>query len=220
MRSSPAPGIPGLLREELSGAHLAENCRRPPNNRPQEATAAMSAVPDVTPWSAHHHSPVGPLRRSKPAKSAPSGLGSVLVNGNGRTLYILASEKGGKVTCTAHQSLEVGDGGALGGQQGPPCRTLRIEAHDVHAWLIAADRGTPRNDTVEFQVRDPNELCDRGRHTASPSRPDSEPLYRSCSNRIRRWCQWPVERVHDRSLIWVPAEGAPIDVLAVISNTC
>ena len=29
------------------------------------------------------------------------GLGSVLVNGNGRTLYILASEKGGKVTCTA-----------------------------------------------------------------------------------------------------------------------
>jgi predicted lipoprotein with Yx(FWY)xxD motif len=29
------------------------------------------------------------------------GLGSVLVNGNGRTLYVLASEKGGKVTCTA-----------------------------------------------------------------------------------------------------------------------
>ena len=34
------------------------------------------------------------------AASVP-GLGSVLVNGNGRTLYILASEKGGKVTCTA-----------------------------------------------------------------------------------------------------------------------
>lgn len=29
------------------------------------------------------------------------GVGTVLVNGNGRTLYILASEKGGKVTCTA-----------------------------------------------------------------------------------------------------------------------
>jgi predicted lipoprotein with Yx(FWY)xxD motif len=29
------------------------------------------------------------------------GVGSVLVNGNGRTLYVLASEKGGKVTCTA-----------------------------------------------------------------------------------------------------------------------
>ena len=28
------------------------------------------------------------------------GVGSVLVNGNGRTLYVLASEKGGKVTCT------------------------------------------------------------------------------------------------------------------------
>ena len=29
------------------------------------------------------------------------GLGSVLVNGDGRTLYVLASEKGGKVTCTS-----------------------------------------------------------------------------------------------------------------------
>lgn len=30
-----------------------------------------------------------------------SGLGTVLVNGNGQTLYVLSSEKGGKVTCTA-----------------------------------------------------------------------------------------------------------------------
>ena len=29
------------------------------------------------------------------------GVGTVLVNGNGRTLYVLESEKGGKVTCTA-----------------------------------------------------------------------------------------------------------------------
>lgn len=29
-----------------------------------------------------------------------SGVGTVLVNGNGRTLYILTSEAGGKVTCT------------------------------------------------------------------------------------------------------------------------
>lgn len=29
------------------------------------------------------------------------GVGNVLVNGNGRTLYILASEKGGKVKCTS-----------------------------------------------------------------------------------------------------------------------
>jgi len=34
------------------------------------------------------------------AASVP-GLGTVLVNGNGRTLYILAPEKGGKVTCTS-----------------------------------------------------------------------------------------------------------------------
>lgn len=34
------------------------------------------------------------------AASVP-GVGTVLVNGNGRTLYVLASEKGGNVTCTA-----------------------------------------------------------------------------------------------------------------------
>jgi predicted lipoprotein with Yx(FWY)xxD motif len=34
------------------------------------------------------------------AKSVP-GVGSVLVNGHGQTLYLLTSEKGGKITCTA-----------------------------------------------------------------------------------------------------------------------
>src|ERR1700756_4037847 len=34
------------------------------------------------------------------AKSVP-GLGTVLVNGQGQTLYMLTSEKGGKITCTA-----------------------------------------------------------------------------------------------------------------------
>jgi predicted lipoprotein with Yx(FWY)xxD motif len=29
-----------------------------------------------------------------------SGVGTVLVNGQGRTLYLLSSEKGGKLTCT------------------------------------------------------------------------------------------------------------------------
>jgi predicted lipoprotein with Yx(FWY)xxD motif len=33
------------------------------------------------------------------AKSVP-GVGTVLVNGQGRTLYLLSSEKGGKITCT------------------------------------------------------------------------------------------------------------------------
>jgi predicted lipoprotein with Yx(FWY)xxD motif len=33
------------------------------------------------------------------AKSVP-GVGTVLVNGQGRTLYLLNSEKGGKITCT------------------------------------------------------------------------------------------------------------------------
>ena len=34
------------------------------------------------------------------ARSVP-GVGTVLVNGQGQTLYLLTSEKGGKVTCTA-----------------------------------------------------------------------------------------------------------------------
>ena len=34
------------------------------------------------------------------AKTVP-GVGSVLVDGQGRTLYLLTSEKGGKITCTA-----------------------------------------------------------------------------------------------------------------------
>lgn len=32
------------------------------------------------------------------------GVGHVLVNGDGRTLYVLASEKGGRITCTASGS--------------------------------------------------------------------------------------------------------------------
>jgi predicted lipoprotein with Yx(FWY)xxD motif len=33
-----------------------------------------------------------------------SGVGTVLMNGDGRTLYSLSSEKGGKITCTASNS--------------------------------------------------------------------------------------------------------------------
>lgn len=34
------------------------------------------------------------------SSASVSGLGTVLVNGDGRTLYMLTSEKGGKITCT------------------------------------------------------------------------------------------------------------------------
>jgi predicted lipoprotein with Yx(FWY)xxD motif len=42
---------------------------------------------------------VGPAGVTISTASVP-GFGSVLVNGSGRSLYILSSEKGGKVTCT------------------------------------------------------------------------------------------------------------------------
>jgi predicted lipoprotein with Yx(FWY)xxD motif len=46
--------------------------------------------------------PAGPSSASSATISAKSvpGVGTVLVNGQGQTLYMLTSEKGGKVTCT------------------------------------------------------------------------------------------------------------------------
>jgi predicted lipoprotein with Yx(FWY)xxD motif len=54
----------------------------------------------ASPLSAHRNA-VYPSRGAYTVKVAPlPGLGRVLVNGQGRTLYILSSESGGKVTCT------------------------------------------------------------------------------------------------------------------------
>jgi predicted lipoprotein with Yx(FWY)xxD motif len=42
---------------------------------------------------------IGGLRYGQ--RESVQGVGTVLVNGQGRTLYMLTSEKGGKITCTA-----------------------------------------------------------------------------------------------------------------------
>lgn len=55
-----------------------------------------------TPANSSSSAPVGtssPAAVTISAKSVP-GAGTVLVNGQGQTLYVLTSEKGGKITCT------------------------------------------------------------------------------------------------------------------------
>jgi predicted lipoprotein with Yx(FWY)xxD motif len=59
-----------------------------------------TAVPAAAPANATGGSSASNASVTVSAASVP-GLGTVLVNGNGRTLYVLASEKGGKVTCTS-----------------------------------------------------------------------------------------------------------------------
>lgn len=70
-------------------------------------SSSKTSAPPVT--SAAAPAAAGPTATTGDASNASvtvsaatvHGLGTVLVNGNGRTLYVLASEKGGKVTCTA-----------------------------------------------------------------------------------------------------------------------
>ena len=65
-------------------------------------SSPFSASPAAaSPLKAHHHA-THALRAAYTVKvAAVPGLGRVLVNGQGRTLYILSSERGGKVTCTS-----------------------------------------------------------------------------------------------------------------------
>jgi predicted lipoprotein with Yx(FWY)xxD motif len=63
---------------------------------PVTSTATPAAAPATTTGGAS----AANASVTVSAASVP-GVGTVLVNGNGRTLYVLESEKGGKVTCTA-----------------------------------------------------------------------------------------------------------------------
>ena len=61
------------------------------------ASAAKTKVGSPAPGS----TPSGPSKASVTVSAADVvGVGRVLVNGEGRTLYLLSSEKGGKITCT------------------------------------------------------------------------------------------------------------------------
>jgi len=75
------------------------------------ATILLAACSSSSKSSAAPASAAAPAAAASPSTAAPSagfvvstanvpGVGTVLVNGSGRTLYLLSSEKGGKLTCT------------------------------------------------------------------------------------------------------------------------
>ena len=66
------------------------------------AVAACGSSSSSTASSSSSSAPTGASSAAVTisAKNVP-GVGTVLVNGQGQTLYLLTSEKGGKITCTA-----------------------------------------------------------------------------------------------------------------------
>jgi predicted lipoprotein with Yx(FWY)xxD motif len=73
------------------------------------AVAAATACGSSSSSTAASSGSSQPAGTSPPASSSPgitvsaksvAGVGTVLVNGQGQTLYMLTSEKGGKITCT------------------------------------------------------------------------------------------------------------------------
>jgi predicted lipoprotein with Yx(FWY)xxD motif len=69
---------------------------------PSTAASSPATSPATSPASASASAPASASSTAATVsvKSVP-GVGAVLVNGQGRTLYMLTSEKGGKITCTA-----------------------------------------------------------------------------------------------------------------------
>ncbi|MGH9055388.1 MAG: COG4315 family predicted lipoprotein [Acidimicrobiales bacterium] len=73
-----------------------------------------------------------------------SGVGTVLVNGKGRTLYLLSSEKGGHITCTASNGCT---------QYWPPVVLPSGAAHGVAGSGVQASKlGTATDSTGAIHV--------------------------------------------------------------------
>ena len=82
----------------LGAAATAAACSSSSSSGSSAATPTTSATPaSSAPASA---STSAPASATVSVKSVP-GVGNVLVNAEGKTLYMLTSEKGGKITCTA-----------------------------------------------------------------------------------------------------------------------
>ena len=88
-------------RHHLSGRRLLPICL---------ALGAAAAAAACSSSSSSSSSTAAPSTSAPASASASAvtisvksvtGVGSVLVNGQGKTLYMLTSEKGGKITCTA-----------------------------------------------------------------------------------------------------------------------
>ncbi len=64
------------------------------------STTSTKAAPTPVPFTATSAPSASSASAYTVATASVSGLGSVLVDGQGRTLYLLNSEAGGKLTCT------------------------------------------------------------------------------------------------------------------------
>jgi predicted lipoprotein with Yx(FWY)xxD motif len=89
----------------LGAAATAAACSSSSSSAPAAATSSAPAPATSSAPASAAPSSSAPASASAAgvtisAKSVP-GVGTVLVNGQGQTLYLLTSEKGGKITCTA-----------------------------------------------------------------------------------------------------------------------
>lgn len=74
------------------------------------------------------------------------GVGTVLVNGNGRTLYILTSEAGGKVTCTdANNCTKVWPDSEV-----PAGMTAGIAGSGIQASMLSTAKGPTGDSYVTY----------------------------------------------------------------------
>jgi predicted lipoprotein with Yx(FWY)xxD motif len=90
----PVAGILGLSLALAACGSSSSKATTSPTTSSAPTTAAPASAP-----AAGAAASSSAASYTVSAASVP-GLGSVLVNGNGRTLYLLTSEKGGKITCT------------------------------------------------------------------------------------------------------------------------
>jgi len=87
--------------------HIVIKCpRRPPGRRMLIGGLAVGAAVAVAACGSSSPSATGSAAEGSSATAVTisvtsvPGVGPVLVNGHGQTLYLLTSEKGGKITCT------------------------------------------------------------------------------------------------------------------------
>ncbi|HVS07891.1 MAG TPA: hypothetical protein VHK65_17220 [Candidatus Dormibacteraeota bacterium] len=126
-------------------------------------TATVSATPSATPTPEPTPTPIPtptPAPATAPPRVAPSvflashmGLGAILVNAQGRTLYYFVPERGGRIVCTGQctnawpplfaTSMAPTAGAALPGQLGVVARASSEQVTYNHwpLYTFAGDRG-------------------------------------------------------------------------------
>ncbi len=95
IRSFPAPLLAGLVAATLAIAACSGSSSTPTPSSP----AASSAAPSTAASEAPSGSPAGSGAAGTTVMTAQSPLGTILVDGQGRTLYMYMNDKDGKPSC-------------------------------------------------------------------------------------------------------------------------